>query len=194
MIVLRPGQATLGLGHLAALAAALCGALASVIVRKIGQDERSAVLMVYPMLANVLVMGAALPFVYHPMPVGHLAGFATVAVFAFVAMLGLISAYRAGEAVIVAPMQYSQILWATLYGGLFFHEVPDGGTALGATVIIASGIYIVLRESRGQVSENRPVLESRSRPAGIMPRVGAFRRRAAPAGEGGAKVAGGRLD
>ncbi|KMW60133.1 putative membrane protein [Candidatus Rhodobacter oscarellae] len=72
LVVLRPAEAQLGLGHAAALVAAFSGALASVIVRKIGKDERSAVLMLYPMMANFVVMGAALPFVYQPMPVEHL--------------------------------------------------------------------------------------------------------------------------
>jgi S-adenosylmethionine uptake transporter len=172
LIVLRPGQADLGAGHLAALTAAVFSSLASVIVRKIGQEERSVVLLLYPMMANFLVMGAALPFVYRPMPIEHMAMVGIIALFGFVAMLLVISAYRAAEAVIVAPMQYSQILWASVYGYLFFNESVDLMTALGAGVIIASGIYIVLREDKARVSENRPVLESRSRhETSIMPRI-----------------------
>ena len=61
MIVLRPGQEPLSLGHLSALAAALLGAMTSVIVRKIGHDDRSVVLMLYPMVAIFAVM-ALLPY------------------------------------------------------------------------------------------------------------------------------------
>jgi S-adenosylmethionine uptake transporter len=43
-------------------------------------------------------------------------------------------------------MQYSQIIWAALYGWLFFNERSIFYTAVGRRVIIASGIYIVLRE------------------------------------------------
>ena len=60
LVVMRPGQAELSFGHLAALIGAICGATASVIVRRIGQDERSVVLLLYPMVGNVIVMGAAL--------------------------------------------------------------------------------------------------------------------------------------
>ncbi|MEM7644108.1 MAG: DMT family transporter [Pseudomonadota bacterium] len=162
MIVLRPGGVALELGHIAALVAAFFGALAAVIVRKIGREERSAVLMLYPMVANFLVMGALMPFVYRPMPLGDLGLWAMMAALAFLASLALISAYRRSEAVLVAPMQYSQILWAALYGWVFFGETIDGGTALGAGVIIASGLYIVLRESLGR-SINTPVLRTRSR-------------------------------
>jgi S-adenosylmethionine uptake transporter len=172
MIVLRPTGSALGLGHLAALTAAVSSSLASVIVRKIGQDERSVVLMLYPMMANFLVLGCALPFVYKPMPIEHLGMIAVIAIFGFVAALFIISAYRAAEAVIVAPMQYSQMIWAAIFGYFIFNEAPDQWTLVGAGVIMASGIYIVLRESRGKTSKNSPVLESRSRPeTGMLPRI-----------------------
>lgn len=175
LVVLRPGASALSLGHLSALVAATGGATASVIVRKIGQDERSAVLLLYPMLLNFVLMGALLPFVYEPMPAVHLGGLAAMSMMAFAASALVIASYRAGEAVVVAPMQYSQILWATLYGALFFDEWPDLWTALGAAIIIASGIYIVVRESGARVSENRPVLQSRSRfETGTVPRISSF--------------------
>ena len=74
IVVLRPGATDLAAGHLAALAAAVFSAIAAVIVRKIGHEERSAVLLLYPMVANFLVMGCAMPFVYRPMPAVDLGG------------------------------------------------------------------------------------------------------------------------
>ena len=162
MVVLQPGATAFSLGHLAAMAAAVGSAVASVIVRKIGAEERPVVLLLYPMLANAVLMGAALGFVYKPMPALHLGYLAIIALLAWTAGRLVISAYREGEATIVAPMQYSQILWASLFGLLFFDEVPTGTTALGAGIIIASGVYIVLRESRG-TSPMRPVLRTRTR-------------------------------
>ncbi|CUH39425.1 carboxylate/amino acid/amine transporter [Jannaschia seosinensis] len=173
MIVLRPGTTHLALGHAAALAAAVFGALTSVIVRKIGREERAAVLMLYPMMANFLVMGILMPFVYRPMPLPDLGLWLLMAALAFLGGLGMIQAYRRADAVLVAPMQYSQIIWAAIYGWLFFGESVDGATALGAAVIIASGLYIVLREGRGGRSTNTPVLRTRSRPeTGTAFRIG----------------------
>ena len=178
LIVLRPDANGLSLGHLAALTAAVCSSLASIIVRKIGSDERSVVLLLYPMVANFAVLGCALPFVYKPMPIEHLGMLGIIAAFGFVATLLVIAAYRRAEAVVVAPMQYSQMIWAIFYGYLIFDETPDEWTMIGAVVIIASGIYIVLREDKGAVSENRPVLTTRSRPeTGLMPRISLLLRR-----------------
>lgn len=177
LIVLRPGGTELTLGHAAALMAAASGALSSVIVRLIGREERAAVLMLYPMMANVVLMGMLLPFIYRPMPLSDLGLWAAMAGLAFLASLALIQAYRRADAVLVAPMQYSQIIWAALYGWLFFGEGLDGGTAIGAAVIIASGLYIVFREGRGG-SRNAPVLATRSRAeTGTSPRISLMFRR-----------------
>jgi S-adenosylmethionine uptake transporter len=171
VVVLRPGGGDgLTVGHLAALGAACTGALSSIIVRKIGSEERSVVMMVYPMLVAFVCMAVTLPWVYKPMPVAHLGLLAVFATLGFVATLCLIQAYRSAEAVIVAPMQYSQIIWAVIFGALLFDETPDAWTIAGSTIIIASGIYIVLREAR--VSRTRPVMAAKSRPeTGFLPRL-----------------------
>ncbi len=172
LIVLRPGDAQLGFGHLAALTGALLGSMTSVIVRKIGHDERPVVLMLYPMVANFLVMAVALPFVYVPMPIEHIGLLGCMALLGLGGGLLIISAYRRAPAIIVAPMQYSQILWALIFGLLIFGEEVDLWTAVGTGVIILAGIYIVLREDRPTVSKNRPVLETRSRfDFGTFPRI-----------------------
>lgn len=175
LVVLRPGAEPLTLGHLAALGTAVGGAVAAIIVRKIGQDERDVVLLLYPMMANFIFMGAALPFVYVPMPVAHIGGLAVMSLMALVAAYFIIKAYKTGEAVVVAPMQYSQIIWATFFGYLMFGERLDVPTTVGAVIIIASGVYIVLREGGGKASENTPVLRTRNRvETGTSPRIGAW--------------------
>ncbi len=163
-IVLRPGAGDLAAGHAAGLVAALCGAASSIIVRKVGAKERPVVLLLYPMLANIVVMGLMMPFFYKPMPVTHLGLMGVIACLGLMGSFLVIHAYRAGEAAIVAPMQYSQIIWATIYGYFLFYEFPDLPTFIGASVIIASGIYIVMRENSPGASRNRPVMETRGRP------------------------------
>lgn len=165
LVVLRPGATDLTLGHLAGVTSAVCNALGSVIVRKIGQDERPVVLMLYPMAANFVLMGALLAFVYKPMPIEHLGGLGVISILGFVAGLMLISAYKNGEAAIVAPMQYSQIIWASIFGYFIFGESVERATVIGAGIIILSGLYIVFREARLGSKSQAPVLRTRSRGA-----------------------------
>ena len=55
----------------------------------------------------------------------------------------IISAYRVAPAIVVAPMQYSQILWASTLGLIFWGEVPGLMTAIGIGVIIAAGLLLL---------------------------------------------------
>jgi len=163
LIVVRPGSADIQPGHIAAMIAAVASAAASVIIRRIGREERSVVIMLYPMMANFIVMGALLPLVYKPVPIEHLGGLAGIAVLGFLGGLCIIAAYRNAEAAIIAPNQYSQIVWSVIFGALIFNEWPDANTALGASIIILSGLYILLRETRSKSSKNTPVLRTRTR-------------------------------
>lgn len=160
LIVLRPGATSLGLGHLAALMGATATALSAIAVRKLGRSERTVILLLWPMIGNFLLTGASLGFAYRPMELGDLALTGVIAALGLAAGFLLILAYQAGEAANVAPMQYSQMLWAVGYGWFLFGESPDGPTVLGAGLIMASGLYILMRERLG-ASRLRPATRAR---------------------------------
>lgn len=160
VVVLRPGVTTFTLGHAAALTAAVASSFASIIVRKIGGEERTAVMILYPMLSSIIVMGAVLPFVYVPVELPDLGMLASIGLLTVIAQSCIIQGYRAAPAAVVAPLQYSQIIWATGFGFLFFDESPGMNVAIGAGIIIASGIFVVWRETRLNVSDRNPVLRN----------------------------------
>jgi S-adenosylmethionine uptake transporter len=62
--------------------------------------------------------------------------------------LAIVVAYRKAPAIIIAPMQYSQIGWAALFGALIFGETMSGGTVLGCVLIALAGIVVVARQDR----------------------------------------------
>ncbi|MDB4370261.1 DMT family transporter [Akkermansiaceae bacterium] len=163
MIVLRPGSSAFTGGHIAAIIAACAGALVSIITRKISADERRVVMILYPMMINLIVTGLVLPFVYVQIPLADLGLFAIDTLLVLVAMWFLVTAYQKAPAVIVAPMQYSQMIWATIFGILLFSEYPDWPTYVGTGVIVLAGAYILRREASGGSSKNQPVLETRTR-------------------------------
>ena len=178
MVVLQPGASPLTAGHVAALVAAIAGATAAVVVRKIGREERGVVMILYPMIVNLLVTAFALPFVYVPVALADLGWLALDAVLVLIAMATLVAAYARASAVFVAPMQYSQIIWGVAFGVLLFGEYPALNVYAGVAIIALSGLYILRREASGKVSENTPVLKTRTR-AGLSSglRVGALLRR-----------------
>jgi len=157
LVVLRPGATELTLGHFAALGAATASAFSNIIVRKISGEERSAVMILIPMIVTIITMGALMPWVYVPVEMIDLGAFAAIGVIGVIAQTFIIGAYRAAPAVLIAPLQYSQILWAVFFGAVFFAEWPDIWVGVGATIIISSGMFIVWRESRLNVSARSPV-------------------------------------
>jgi drug/metabolite transporter (DMT)-like permease len=70
--------------------------------------------------------------------------------FAAMGQTCLFTAFMLGEASIIAPMHFTQIFGATLFGYLFFNEFPDAVTIIGILIVTASGVYIAIRETRPQ--------------------------------------------
>ena len=62
----------------------------------------------------------------------------------------LIRAFLMAPASMLTPFTYLQMIWATLYGYLIFGQLPDGLSALGMSVIVASGVALVVHERRGR--------------------------------------------
>ena len=178
LIVVRPGSSDFTLGHGAALFGAFAASLSSIIVRKIGHDERGVVMILYPMMTNLILTAMVLPFVYVEVPLTDFGLLAVDAVLVLVAMGLLVAAYSQADAIVVAPTQYSQIIWAVLFGIFLFDEYPAWQTYVGISVIACSGAYILKRESISEVSQNTPVLKTRTRMGHpVAMRVGVILRR-----------------
>jgi len=160
VIVLRPNPDTLQSGHIFALLAAVAGAIAAIISRKIGHTETAATLMLSPMIMNILISGGLLFFVYQPMPLSDLGLMFLIGGMALAGHLLLLTAYRSAPASLVAPMQYSQLIWAIIYGLLFFDEPVDRFIMIGSLITILSGLLMVWRET--QASALKPILRTRN--------------------------------
>ena len=99
LIVLRPGQAALGVGHLSALGGALASSLVAIMTRRLGGSERMVVLLVYPMLGNIAVMGLLQFLVYRPVEAEHLLLMISVAFAADRGVSGVRGGHRRADAV-----------------------------------------------------------------------------------------------
>ncbi len=161
LIVMRPGFAEITLGHIAAFASAWLVATGAIIMRKVGPDERPITMILYPLMFNVVVMGALLPLSYKPMALEHLAMLAGMSVLSVAGQVCVLKAYSRAPATLVSPLQYTQILWGVTFSTLFFGAIPDSWVIVGLTIIIGSGLFILWRESRRGLDTTRPALRSR---------------------------------
>lgn len=145
LVALQPGTVALEWAHLAALGGALSGAVNTLLIRKT-RDESYLVLVLYPMAAQLAVAAAVMPFVHIPMQGRDLAVTGVQAVAGVAGTIAFIAAYRRAKAAAVAPMQYSQIIWATLLGFVIFHEVPSPAAVSGIGLIVVAGLVVLLRK------------------------------------------------
>ena len=150
LIALQPGTTTFHLAHLTAICGAVTGALNSLLLRKIGRRETAGVMLLYPTVFQVLGAGLIMPFVWQPISGHDLQIGLQMGVLGTTGGLLIIAAYRVAPSIVVAPMQYSQIIWASALGLMFFGERPSLNTALGIGVIIAAGLALLVAAGRPQ--------------------------------------------
>src|SRR5690606_20400301 len=139
LVILRPGAGTLGLGHLAAVVSTLFYALSVIVLRRIGPAEPGGGLLLAQMAGLLLATAPTLPFVYTAPEGRDLGLMALAGAFNGFAQIGLLKAYRSAPPAVVAPFQYTQMLWAVVFGYLLFAELPSRWTILGSLIIIGSG-------------------------------------------------------
>jgi drug/metabolite transporter (DMT)-like permease len=147
IIMLRPGSGVIGLGSLAAMGGALGYATSVLLMRHMRRTETAAAQMVYPTMVSLLGTGGLMPWVWIPPTPVEWALLAAIGLFGGAAGICLVTAYRGAPATVVAPFQYTQILWGMGFGFMIWSQRPDRQMLLGAAVVISTGIYILHRET-----------------------------------------------
>lgn len=147
IIMIDPRFSGFALGHLLAGMGAVAGALSFVILKKIGATEKSAAMLfsVLFWLMAIALPPAAASWVW-PSP-AELGIMAMAGLLMGVGQAGLVFATRDAPAVVVAPFQYSQMVWAVVFGLLVFGDTPTGNLFVGLAIVIAAGLFIVYRET-----------------------------------------------
>ncbi len=147
LVMLRPGVGVFEWAALVVVCSVVFYALLMITTRAFKATESSASLMLYPQLGMSLTGLLAAPF-FDLMPsLADLALFALAGTFGSVGVMCVTHAFRLGPPAVISPFEYSGLIWATLLGFLLFAEWPDRFTLIGAGIVIASGLYIVYRET-----------------------------------------------
>ncbi|MEP3437867.1 MAG: DMT family transporter [Hoeflea sp.] len=148
LIAVRPGTSTFQTVSLLPVATAFVYALLMLSARWVDPRESVWTLLLYMTGTGAILSLFLVPVVWIPVRPEDLYLFAAVAIFGTAGMTMMTQAFRLAPAVVVAPLDYTAIIWATALGWLFWNEIPDALTFVGAAVIIASGVFIIWREHR----------------------------------------------
>ena len=148
LIIVQPGGSTFQLASLYVICTAVFYALFMISARLLGQRESMWTMMFFVMLFPMLY---AVPFavaVWIPVRASDLSLFVVLALFGALGITLIGQAFRFAPAAVVAPFDYTALIWASLFGWLIWRDTPEMWTLVGASVIVFSGIFIVVRESR----------------------------------------------
>ena len=147
LVIARPGAMPISaLGAAAGLGSGLMVAIVSIQIRNLGRTEAPVATVFYFSFFGTLLMAPLLPFfITHHSLQGWLVliGIGTAGT---AGQLLLTSALRYGTVASVVVMDYTALVWTTLYGWKIFGQLPPASTWAGAPLIVAAGLVITLRE------------------------------------------------
>lgn len=146
LVVIRPGSDAVHPALFLIVVAAGLFALRQILSRALS-DDNTTTTVAYTALVSGAILSVVLPFVWKTPEAGsQIMMFAGLATIAAIAEICIIKALEITQAVILAPVHYTLIIWGTMYGYVVFHQLPDIWTWVGAAIISSSGIYTLYRE------------------------------------------------
>jgi drug/metabolite transporter (DMT)-like permease len=149
LIMVRPDPSQVtGLGPALAILSALGASGAMIAIREIGRTEPGPTIVFYFTLFATLFGAAGLPFVWTQPDLPTLGLLVLCGLVGGVGQLFLTQAFKLAPAAVVAPFDYASLLWAGVLGWLIWRDFPKADTLAGGAIVVASGLYIVWRETR----------------------------------------------
>lgn len=148
LMVLQPGTDSLRQGSLLAISAALLTALTMISARWIDPGDRFWTTTFFMTLLSGVICAFSFATDWPTIDLPNLGLIASMAAAGTLGIALITEAFRVGDAAAVAPFDYTALIWATLFGWLFWGTVPGVSVYLGAAIIAASSLYIILNDAK----------------------------------------------
>ncbi|MFN0264181.1 DMT family transporter [Tepidamorphus sp. 3E244] len=134
------------LGAMVALAAACCTALAMIQIRALTKHESTMSITFYFSVSGTVFGLASLPFGWVLPDAMMVAKLVTIGFIGGVAQIFLTESYRHAPTSLIAPFDYTTLIWAMVLGYMLFDDVPQPIMLVGASIIVLSGLFVIYRE------------------------------------------------
>ena len=146
LIIIRPGSGVFTIYAILPLGAAIFYSTYSLVTRFVGTDESPWTSLFYSAIFGAICYSIYITFHWTPMSNGALVLTIIIGLFGTAGHICLIRALTLGEASLVAPFIYTNLLFTTVWGLVLFGNFPDYLTIFGALIIVAAGIYVWARD------------------------------------------------
>lgn len=147
IIIVKPGEGLIAPAALVAIAGAFFYALAAIYVRKLSRTETNSAIIFYFTLTATLLSAITLPFVWVTPTWEDLFWLISIGLIGGVAQNFMTQAFRKAEVSAIMPFEYTALLWGAALGYIIWGHIPGVNMAIGAVIVVASGLYIIFRES-----------------------------------------------
>ena len=138
--------ATAAIGSLFALSSAVCNAGTVIQTRRLVQSETTPSIVFYFSIVCAVAGALTLPFAWHTPTGSELAALISLGVLGGIAHIFLTESYRHATASVVAPFDYTSMLWALMLGYWMFGELPSALVYLGGSIVAGAGLFVIWRE------------------------------------------------
>lgn len=156
LIMVQPGPGVLESGALFALGNALFTASSTIGLRRMSVTESTDALITYQMAIIALLSAVALPFLWVTPRWADLAIMLAIGLGSGINQFFWTQAFRYAPAAVASPFTYGAMVWAILLGYLIWGELPTAALLLGAVIVVASGLYILYRETIRRAAARAP--------------------------------------
>ena len=146
LIIIRPGSGVFTIYAILPLGAAIFYSTYSLATRFVGTDESPWTSLFYSAIFGAICYSIYIVFHWNPMSNNALLLTIIIGLFGTAGHICLIRALTLGEASLVAPFIYTNLLFTTIWGVVLFGNFPDFWTVAGALIIVAAGIYVWARD------------------------------------------------
>jgi len=146
LIVVRPGFRELHWGHLTALISAVAGAASTTILRVVSGREKKLSIVAMNGAYQVGVSGLLMLFTFKLMTPFEFSRLLAIGLLGGTAQLFIITALQRSPASRIAPLQYSQMVWAVFFGAVFYYEYPDHVGVMGLGVVVMAGLATIFAD------------------------------------------------
>ncbi|MGI9520150.1 MAG: DMT family transporter, partial [Hyphomicrobiaceae bacterium] len=132
-----------------------CFAFFQLITRRLANQDRHETTLLYTSIGGTAWASLIVPFFWTTPMTAHLAMFLIIGAMGAGAHFLMLHAFSRAEASLLAPFNYSKLIWVAILGYLVFDDLPGLDTLIGSTIIAVAGLYVLYREGQRLAAERK---------------------------------------